>query len=142
MNFTEILEDTSANKKESLPLRIFPQNNSSAKVIHFKVKEKKTSLNIFFFFFFKKEINGPSQKCCFKEKDQIISKSFQDTGNKVEKVYLLEKAETLLLLKSVCELLPSKGARALASGIRVVIERRHNAAPERKDVKNIFYFLS
>lgn len=90
MNSRETLEDTSPNKKEALLLRIFPQNNSLAKVTHFKVKGNKILFK--HTFFFKNKIIGPSEKCCFKEKDQITCKSFQDTRKKVEKVYFLQKA--------------------------------------------------
>lgn len=82
------------------------------------------------------------KSAALKEGTKLFLKAFRIQKTKLKKRTFFRKLKTLLMMKSVSELLPSTGAPVFASRKQVAIECRQNPVPERKDVRYMFYFLS
>lgn len=82
------------------------------------------------------------KSAALKEGTKLFLKAFRIQKTKLKKWTFFRKLKTLLMMKSVSELLPSTGAPVFASRKQVAIECWQNPVPERKDVRYMFYFLS
>lgn len=82
------------------------------------------------------------KSAALKKRTKLFLKASSMQETKLKKCIFFRKLKTLLKMKSVSELLSSKGACVFASRKQAVIECRQNIAPEKKDVRYVLYFLS